>query len=179
MWRLPKNHSWAHCRRESNVVFGNAFKITLIRRNLFVFLQALSYAGRKLGIPITVLLPKLAPVSKVQTCRKYGSKVIVDGEDVHEAVIKAAELARNQNQKFINIFSNFALGVGNATAAIEMAQQVPKMDYCILPITLEKGILNGMKVAIKKLCPCCKIYVMSKMRLDIPISFSDLLEYDF
>ena len=45
---------------------------------------ALCYHGKELGIPVTVVMPKIAPIMKVQTCRVYGANVIVAGNDISE-----------------------------------------------------------------------------------------------
>jgi threonine dehydratase len=49
--------------------------------------QALAYHGQNLNIPITVVMPKVAPIMKVQNCRNLGANVIVYGEDIGEVSI--------------------------------------------------------------------------------------------
>lgn len=41
--------------------------------------QGLSYHGMKLNIPVTVVMPKEAPIMKIQKCRSFGAKVLVQG----------------------------------------------------------------------------------------------------
>ena len=45
---------------------------------------ALAYHGQDLNIPVTVVMPKIAPMMKVQNCKNYGAKVIIFGEDIGE-----------------------------------------------------------------------------------------------
>lgn len=45
---------------------------------------ALSYHGKELNISVTVVMPKIAPLMKVQACRSYGANVIVTGKDISE-----------------------------------------------------------------------------------------------
>lgn len=45
---------------------------------------ALSYHGQCLGIPVTVVMPLIAPMMKVQACRSYGANVIIQGNDISE-----------------------------------------------------------------------------------------------
>ena len=40
---------------------------------------ALSYHGANLGIPVTVVMPTVAPLAKVDKCRALGANVIVHG----------------------------------------------------------------------------------------------------
>lgn len=45
---------------------------------------ALCYHGSDLGIPVTVVMPIIAPLMKVQNCKTYGAEVIVHGRNLHE-----------------------------------------------------------------------------------------------
>ena len=45
---------------------------------------ALSYHGNSLGIPVTVVMPIVAPLMKVESCRQHGANVIVKGNDIGE-----------------------------------------------------------------------------------------------
>src|SRR5215212_5062721 len=54
---------------------------------------ALAYHGQDLGVPVTVLMPKWAPLVKVSNCRSFGANVILHGESFDEARTRALELA--------------------------------------------------------------------------------------
>ena len=45
---------------------------------------ALAYHGKDLGIPVTVIMPIIAPLMKVENCKNYGATVIVHGADINE-----------------------------------------------------------------------------------------------
>lgn len=45
---------------------------------------ALSYHGKDLGIPVTVVMPLNAPIMKISACRKHGATVHVNGADLIE-----------------------------------------------------------------------------------------------
>ena len=47
---------------------------------------ALSYHGQDLGIPVTVVMPVIAPLMKIQNCRKYGADVKVTGANLSEVL---------------------------------------------------------------------------------------------
>lgn len=42
--------------------------------------QGLSYHAMKLGIPCTVVMPKEAPIMKIQKCKSFGANVMVQGK---------------------------------------------------------------------------------------------------
>src|SRR3954463_10598453 len=54
---------------------------------------ALAYHGQDLGIPVTVVMPKWAPLVKVSNCRSFGAEILFCGESYDEARAKARELA--------------------------------------------------------------------------------------
>ena len=43
---------------------------------------ALAYHGSNLEIPVTVVMPIIAPMMKINLCRQYGANVIVHGDDI-------------------------------------------------------------------------------------------------
>lgn len=45
---------------------------------------AMSYHGQLLNINVTVVMPKTAPIMKIQNCKVYGANVIVAGQDLGE-----------------------------------------------------------------------------------------------
>merc|ERR1719203_2573040 len=46
---------------------------------------ALAYHGGQLNISVTVVMPIVAPIMKVENCKKYGANVIVHGKDIGES----------------------------------------------------------------------------------------------
>ena len=46
---------------------------------------ALAWHGKDLGIPVTCVMPTVAPLTKVENCRKYGANVILQGSHIGEA----------------------------------------------------------------------------------------------
>ena len=48
---------------------------------------ALSYHGVDLGIPVTVVMPLVAPLMKIQACKTHGAKVIMKGNNISEVGI--------------------------------------------------------------------------------------------
>lgn len=82
--------------------------------------QGLSYHGMKLNIPVTVVMPKEAPIMKIQKCRSFGAKVLVQGkvtpkkqvmwrnsilkigEDMAAAKTIAMEISRDQKLPYVN-----------------------------------------------------------------------------
>ncbi len=45
----------------------------------------LAWHGRSLGIPVTVVMPRFAPLVKVARCRQFGATVVLSGDTFDEA----------------------------------------------------------------------------------------------
>ncbi len=48
---------------------------------------ALSWHGHQLGIPVSVFMPVVAPLAKVDKCRKFGANVVITGQHIGEAKV--------------------------------------------------------------------------------------------
>lgn len=57
---------------------------------------ALAYHGKRLGIPVTVVMPLTAPITKVQNCRDLGASVYLEGEHIGAARERANTIAADQ-----------------------------------------------------------------------------------
>lgn len=77
-------------------------RIGVISASLGNHALALCYHGNKLGIPVTVVMPVLAPIMKIAACRQYGANVIVDGLDMGEAKRIALRQAKENGLTYIN-----------------------------------------------------------------------------
>src|SRR5437763_14692732 len=44
--------------------------------------QGIAYHGGLLGIPVTVVMPRFAPLIKVSNCRQFGATVVLHGADL-------------------------------------------------------------------------------------------------
>ena len=63
---------------------------------------ALSYHGANLAVPVTVVMPTVAPLAKVDKCRALGANVIVHGAHIGEAKEHAMSGAAFGEMTYIN-----------------------------------------------------------------------------
>ena len=70
----------------------------------------LSLHGKQLGIPVTVVMPTIAPITKVQRCRDLGAEVIVAGSNIAES--REIALERFPEKEYINGFDDAAIIAG-------------------------------------------------------------------
>src|SRR6187402_3162594 len=90
--------------------------------------QGVAYHGALLGIPVTVVMPRFAPLIKVTNCRQLGAEVVLHGEDLTEARAKAQELAAERGLAFIHPFDDAHVIAGQGTMGLEILEQAPLIE---------------------------------------------------
>ena len=76
--------------------------------------QGLSYHGRRLGVPVTIVMPRPTPVVKVMQTESVGGEVVLEGETFDEAYAKVDWSAYARYPAFaqanrINAYGTFLL----------------------------------------------------------------------
>lgn len=65
---------------------------------------ALSYHGSDLGIPVTVVMPMIAPLMKIQNCKTHGATVIMKGSNINEVGFPFCKLLNGYMLSFFPMF---------------------------------------------------------------------------
>lgn len=112
----------------------------------------------RLGIPVTVVMPKTAPIMKIQKCRKYKARVVIDGKDMAEAKALAMRIAQEDGMLYVNGYDHPDIMAGQGTIGLEILEQVQDPDAIIIPVG-GGGLIAGIATAIKALSPKTKIIV--------------------
>ena len=86
---------------------------------------ALAWHGSQLGVPVTVVMPTVAPMTKVQNCRLFGANIIIHGGHIGEAKDYALQDPALQGLTYINGYDDVEVIAGTGTLGIEMLEQVP------------------------------------------------------
>lgn len=113
---------------------------------------ALAFHGRSLGVPVTVVMPIFAPIVKQERARGFGARVILFGENIGEAKLKADELASQQGLAYIHGFDGADVIAGQGTIGLEVLEQVPDVNAIVVPIG-GAGLIAGVGLAVKHLRP--------------------------
>ncbi len=112
----------------------------------------LAYHGGLLGVPVTVVMPKFAPLVKVVNCRGFGAEVVIFGETFDEAKERAGEIQRERGMLYVNGFDDEAIIAGAGTLGLEVLEDVPGVDAVVVPVG-GGGLIAGMGVAVKGVRP--------------------------
>jgi threonine dehydratase len=116
----------------------------------------LAYHGRSLGIPVTVVMPRFAPLVKVATCRRLGANVILHGNTFDEARVAADQLASEKGLAYLHPFDDRNVIAGQGTLALEVLDQVPDLDAILVPIG-GGGLIAGVATVLRALKPGVEI----------------------
>jgi threonine dehydratase len=119
--------------------------------------QGVAYHGGLLGIPVTVVMPRFAPLTKVTNCRNLGATVVLHGDDVGEARTKAEELAAANGYTFIHPFDNADVIAGQGTMALEILEQTPGVDAIVVPVG-GGGLISGIGTVVRAKKPAVKLF---------------------
>ncbi len=132
----------------------------------------LSYQGKLLGVPVTVVMPKYAPLIKLSNCQKLGANVVLHGKDFAEAKAHAHEIAGEKSLAYIDGYDDPAIIAGQGTMGLEIIEQVSDVDAVIAPVG-GAGLIAGVALAVKTLRPQTKIIAVEAENV---ASFSAALE---
>ena len=114
--------------------------------------QGLAYHGARLGVPVTIVMPKTTPFVKVQHTRDFGATVVIEGETYDDANAHARKLRDEQGLTFVHPFDDYDIMAGQGTIALEMLEDAPDLEVLPVPIG-GGGLISGVATAAKALKP--------------------------
>jgi threonine dehydratase len=112
----------------------------------------LSWHGRQLGIPVTVVMPRFAPLVKVGRCRQFGATVVLHGDTFEDARSEADRLAQERQLTYVPAFDDPKVIAGQGTLAFEILEQVPDAEAVLVPVG-GGGLLAGVATVLHALKP--------------------------
>ena len=108
---------------------------------------AVAYAGRKLGVPVTVVVPETTTERAKELLRLEDANVVVHGSSWQEANALAQTLV-GPNDAFIHPFDDPLLWAGHASLIDEVAEAGVKPDAVVLSVGgggLLSGVVQGLQ----------------------------------
>ena len=114
--------------------------------------QGLSYHGRKLGVPVTIVMPRTTPTVKVMQTESVGGTVVLEGENYDEAYAHARRLETELGLTFVHPFDDPHVAAGKGTVALEMLEDVPDLDTLAIPVG-GGGLATGMGTIARAIRP--------------------------
>jgi len=131
--------------------------------------QGLSYHGTRLGVPVTIVMPKTTPTVKVMMTESVGGNVVLEGETFDEASAYARTLQHERNLTFVHPFDHPHVAAGQGTVALEMLEDVHDLETIIVPVG-GGGLISGVATAAKAINP--KIKIMGVQTAEFPAFYN-------
>lgn len=119
--------------------------------------QGVAYAAKRFGIPATIVMPKAAPIAKVQATEGYGAKVVLAGDCYDDAYAEACRICEEEGATFLHPYNDPEVMAGQGTLGLEILSDLPYVDIVIVPAG-GGGLLAGVAAAIKLINPRVKVY---------------------
>jgi threonine dehydratase len=114
--------------------------------------QAVALAASMLRVKATIVMPRDASPVKLEATRQYGADVVLCGPTLEDRVQVTTDLLVRHDYVLVHPYDNARVIAGNGTAALELLQEVEKLDYVFAPVG-GGGLLSGTAIATKTLCP--------------------------
>lgn len=103
--------------------------------------QSLAFAGRRLGVPVTIVVPHGNSREKNAAMRAFGAELVEIGRDFDMAREAAERLARERDLEMVPSFHP-DLVKGVATYALELFRGVSELHTVYVPIGMGSGIVG-------------------------------------
>jgi len=127
--------------------------------------QALALAGRLLGVPVTVVMPRTAPAVKRAATQGYGARIVLcEPTFLSREETVAAEIERHAFV-LVHPFNDWNVIAGQGTAGWELSDQAGPFDLVVCPVG-GGGLLAGTALAVKGRSPRTQVIAVEPANAD-------------
>jgi threonine dehydratase len=116
--------------------------------------QAIAWAGRAVGLPVTVVMPETAPRTKVAATRGYGATVRFAPDATQLTAVAEGLVA--EGLRLLHPFDDDDVIAGHATLGCELLEDLPDADLVVVPVG-GGGLISGVALALKALRPATRV----------------------
>jgi threonine dehydratase len=114
--------------------------------------QGLAYHASRMGVPVTIVMPRTTPTVKVMQTEAVGGTVVLEGETFDDANAHARKLETELGLTFVHPFDDPHVAAGQGTVALEMLEDVPELDMLAIPVG-GGGLASGMGTMARAIKP--------------------------
>ncbi len=118
--------------------------------------QALARAAKIMGIKAYIVMPRTAPEIKKKGVKGYGGEITECEPTLASRESTLAEVIKKTGAVEIHPFNNYDVIAGQATAAKELIEEIPGLDFIVAPVG-GGGLLSGTALAAHYFAPTTKV----------------------
>ena len=118
--------------------------------------QAVALAARELGTTAVILMPEDTPQSKMDATAGYGAEIITYDRYTGDRVAIGEAMAADRGLALIPPYEHPHVIAGQATAALELIDEVGDLDALVVPVG-GGGLIAGSATAAKGLDPGIRV----------------------
>ena len=118
--------------------------------------QGVAMAARAAGVPCSVMVMDTAPATKIAAIERLGASIVRASYDECWNTVEAHASDRMRG-RFVHPFDDDAFIAGNATAGLEILEDLPDVDTVIAPLG-GGGLLAGIASVMKARRPSVQVF---------------------
>jgi threonine dehydratase len=118
--------------------------------------QGVALAARTAGVPCSVMVMDTAPEAKLQAIRRLGASIVQVSYDECWKTVESHRSGRMRG-RLIHPFDDDRFIAGNATAGLEILEDLPDVDAVVAPLG-GGGLLSGVASAVRHLRPEAQVF---------------------
>lgn len=119
--------------------------------------QGVALSASKLGVEATIVMPRTTPPIKINSVKRLGGQVVLEGDSYDEASKFAKQLAKEKSLTFIHPYDDIDVIAGQGTIALEMLRQHSKPFDVIFVAVGGGGLISGIASVIKQVSPNTRV----------------------
>jgi threonine dehydratase len=113
---------------------------------------ALTLAARQRGIKATIVMPRTAPPVKIKAVQEYGADIVFCEPTLQAREENLEKVVNETRAIFIHPYNDHRIICGQATACLELLDDVKKLDIIIAPVG-GGGLLSGTALSAAYIAP--------------------------
>jgi len=110
--------------------------------------RAVSYVAKQMGVNAVVFISNRVPNHRVMAMKDFGAEVVVFGKSQDEAMGQVFRMQKERGLTMISAFDDPFIIAGQGTIALELLEDLPKIDTVIVPVS-GGGLISGIALALK------------------------------
>lgn len=127
--------------------------------------QALALAATNRGIKSYIIMPRTAARVKIDGVKGYGGEVILCEPTLHARESTSADIQKKTGALFIHPYDNLIIITGQATAALELNEEVKNLEIVMAPVG-GGGLLSGTALATRYLSSTTQVIAAEPKEAD-------------